>query len=69
MPWAREWTVAGRLIANIEPAEGEVGYNETYWDGRDAYGDELANGLYFYKIVARDNEEQIEVIERLVVVR
>jgi hypothetical protein len=63
------YTVAGRLIKTIEYAPGDVGYNEVEWDGRDAYGETLANGVYFYKIVAGDDDEKAEVIERLVVVR
>lgn len=63
------YTVAGRLIQVISAASGQVGFNETAWDGLDAEGDELANGVYFYKVSADDGEEKTEVIERLVVMR
>lgn len=63
------YTVAGRLIQTLEAPFNDVGYNELEWDGRDAYGDVLANGVYFYKIVARDSEEQTQAIERLVIMR
>lgn len=63
------YTIAGRLIKVINPADGDVGYNETLWDGLDADGDLLANGLYLYKITARDGEERMELIERLVIAR
>lgn len=63
------YTVAGRLIRSLDTAAGQVGYNETYWDGRDAEGDALANGVYFYKIQADDGKETTEVIERLVVMQ
>jgi hypothetical protein len=60
------YTVAGRLIKSIIAA-AQVGYNEIPWDGADAYGDTLANGVYFYRISAGDGEEKDNVIERLVV--
>jgi hypothetical protein len=63
------YTVAGRLIRSIVAAAGQVGYNETPWDGCDGEGEELANGVYFYKISADDGEEKAEVVERLVVMR
>ena len=54
----------------IDAGYMNVGYNETdMWDGTDAYGDGLANGTYFYKIIADDGEEKVEVIEKLVVMR
>ncbi|MFH1145059.1 MAG: C25 family cysteine peptidase [Candidatus Eisenbacteria bacterium] len=40
------------------------------WDGRDEDGDRIANGLYFYRVLARGNEGRSEErIERLVVLR
>jgi len=63
------YTVAGRLIKVIDSASNQIGYNETYWDGRDEFGDEIANGVYFYKIIAKAGSEKTETIERLVVIR
>ncbi|MBN1480564.1 T9SS type A sorting domain-containing protein [candidate division KSB1 bacterium] len=63
------YTVAGRLIQTLEAPFSDVGYNELEWDGCDAYGDALANGVYFYKICARDRDEHTEVIERLIIMR
>jgi len=63
------YTVAGRLIKVINSASNQIGYNETYWDGTDEFGDKLANGVYFYKIIAKSGSEKTEVIERLVVMR
>ncbi len=51
------YTVAGRLIKDISipPSQLSIGLNKFYWDGRDQDGDEVANGLYFYKIVYKNN--------------
>ena len=51
------YTVAGRLIKDISipPSQLNIGLNKFYWDGRDQDGDEVANGLYFYKIVYKNN--------------
>jgi hypothetical protein len=66
------YTVSGRLIRKIE-AYGEHGFNMIYWDGRDEMGDELANGVYLYKVAAKANinGENVNqsVIERLIVMR
>jgi hypothetical protein len=63
------YTVAGRLIKVIDSASNQIGYNESYWDGSDEFGDEIANGVYFYKIIARTGSEKTEVIERLVMMK
>lgn len=47
------YTVAGRLIRTLRPGLLPAGYNQVYWDGRDADGDRLANGVYLYKISAQ----------------
>ena len=48
----RIYTVAGRKIREIKsaPATLRVGFNRVYWDGRDAQGDEVANGYYLYQV-------------------
>ncbi|MFA6233205.1 MAG: C25 family cysteine peptidase [Bacteroidota bacterium] len=65
------YTVAGRLIRKISyPASSmRVGYNALKWDGRDEDGDELANGVYFYKIIAKFTDETFENIGRMAVMR
>ncbi len=60
------YTISGRLIRTIHGASGQVGYNETYWDGTDEFGDPIANGVYFYKIIASDGTKKIEFVEKLV---
>jgi hypothetical protein len=63
------YTVAGRLIQTIESFAANAGFNRLRWDGRDADGDEIANGIYLYKVIARQGEKQVERIEKLAVAR
>ena len=58
------FTVAGRLIKTIENAA-----NPQLWDGRDEDGDEIANGTYFYKVVAKYGGKTKEVYGKLVVIK
>jgi hypothetical protein len=64
------YTISGRLIKtldNLNPPS--LGYNYYAWDARDDDGDQLANGVYLYKVILKTSEEQKEVIEKLVVLR
>jgi hypothetical protein len=65
------FTVAGRLIKDIliPPSTLRVGFNKVHWDGRDQDGDEIANGVYFYKIIAKNNGVTKTTIEKLARVR
>ena len=53
------YTVAGRLIQDLDFSSkvhiGINGYTSSsdnlYWNGRDKDGDEIANGVYFYRVV------------------
>ncbi|MGH7602248.1 MAG: FlgD immunoglobulin-like domain containing protein, partial [bacterium] len=70
------FTLSGRLIRTLE-TDARPGFNMLPWDGRDEDGDELANGVYLYKVIAtaRNNEAippwagRAEEISKLVVQR
>jgi hypothetical protein len=47
------FTLAGRLIRHIPFASSRAGVNfSATWEGRDQEGDEVANGVYIYKVTA-----------------
>lgn len=61
------YTVAGRLIREISipPSELRLGFNRINWDGRDQDGDDIANGIYFYKIVYKNGDVVKAVTQKL----
>ena len=65
------YSVAGRLIQELDVWGGQlrIGFNRVPWDGRDREGDELANGVYFYKIAMDVGGKTQEVIQKLAKVR
>lgn len=65
------FTIAGRLIReiNIPPSSLRIGFNKIYWDGKDQDGDEIANGLYFYKIISKQGDEIKTVTQKLAKVK
>ncbi|MCS6935530.1 MAG: C25 family cysteine peptidase [Chitinophagales bacterium] len=57
--------VKGTVVKEIykdELGPLRIGVNRTEykWDGRDQYGDLLANGVYFYRVVAKNDGEKVE---------
>ena len=57
--------INGRLIKQIHLHEIErikIGNNVTdyFWDGRDEFGDPLANGVYLYRVIAKIDNQDIE---------
>ena len=63
------YTISGRLIKTIE-FEGKFGYNEVDWDGMDAQGNLLANGVYLYKVIAqKEAGNKVEAIGKLVIIK
>ena len=66
------FTLSGRLIRTLDEM-GKGGFNQIEWDGRDEDGDELANGVYLYKIIATQRQDgetlRSEEIGKLVVAR
>jgi hypothetical protein len=64
------YSLSGRLIKTIRSAQTNQNFNSIQWDGKDEDGDEVSNGVYIYKIIARDSGSRTdEVTEKLVIVR
>lgn len=65
------YTVAGRLVREIKVTAAELrfGFNSILWDGRDQDGGELANGVYFYKIVMHVEDHAEEVVQKMARIR
>jgi hypothetical protein len=63
------YSSSGRRVRRIENAPTKEGYNEAYWDGRDADGRPVGNGVYFYRILARREEVVRRMTGRLAVLR
>jgi hypothetical protein len=65
------YTVAGRLIQSIETPSIIDRFVEIPWDGRDRDGNELSNGVYLYKVIAKslDGGSTSEVLGKLAVLR
>ncbi|MGB0402955.1 MAG: C25 family cysteine peptidase [Salibacteraceae bacterium] len=58
-------TATGRVVREIDRDELGVitiGRNITdyAWDGKDEFGDQLANGVYFYRVITKIEGEEIE---------
>ncbi len=58
-------TITGKVVREItknELGNIHIGRNITdyAWDGRDQYGDKLANGVYLYRVITRSNGSLIE---------
>jgi len=55
------YTVSGRLIRTLEDGH-VVNFVVVHWDGRDEDGEEVANGVYYYKIKLK-SEGKKEITE------
>ncbi len=65
------YTVAGRLIREIEAEAGSthIGFNRVSWDGRDGDGADLANGVYFFKLLLDYGTDTIEQVGKFSVLK
>ncbi len=58
-------SVTGKVVREINQDELgpiNIGRNitEFAWDGKDQFGDQLANGVYFYRVIVKNNNEIVE---------
>jgi hypothetical protein len=65
------YTIAGRMIRQIENPQVTDRFVKVFWDGKDQDGNMIANGTYLYKLIVRtisDSNSQ-EVLGKLAVIR
>jgi len=65
----RVYTVGGKLVYTRTERGLPPGPQDIPWDGRDAEGTHLANGVYFFKLVARSDAGSVTKDGRLVKLR
>lgn len=65
------YTVAGRLIKDLKIpyTDYNIGFNKILWDGRDQDGDDIANGLYIYKVISKFPDKTKSTNHKLVRMR
>lgn len=61
----RIMTVGGTVVKEINKDQLgplHIGKNRTsyWWDGTDRFGDPLANGVYLYQVIVKDDQEDVE---------
>jgi len=59
------FTLGGRKIMQVEPEYFSIGFHTIDWDGKDAFGDKLANGVYLYRLKAVGDDETASFIGKL----
>ena len=65
-------TVSGRLVKTINETVNTQGFRSVGipWDGKDDFGDQLAKGVYVYRLKVKTADGQLaEKIEKLVLLR
>ncbi|PIX94786.1 MAG: hypothetical protein COZ25_03830, partial [Ignavibacteria bacterium CG_4_10_14_3_um_filter_37_18] len=67
----RIYTVAGRLVKEIKKSSAELSmhFNRIYWDTNDQDGNQLANGVYLYKVIAKRNGKSESITQKLAIVK
>lgn len=64
------YTISGKLLKTIRTSQYIEGNRceGISWDGLDDYGDKIGKGVYMYKVLVRDQNNQVaEKIEKLVI--
>ena len=68
------YSVSGRKVMEFKNLPTSVGYHEyprtVYgWDCKDKAGFDLANGVYFYKVIAKRGSKKVEKIQKMAIIK
>ena len=58
------YTIGGKKIKHIKSKSYPQGFNSIGWNGKNEFGRTLANGVYIYKIIAKNTSNKISHIGR-----
>ncbi|MFQ6093672.1 MAG: FlgD immunoglobulin-like domain containing protein, partial [bacterium] len=48
--WLKVYNLLGQEVRTLVDETTEAGYYTVTWDGKDAYGNDVASGVYFYRL-------------------
>jgi hypothetical protein len=63
------YTLTGKLITTVDTLDAATSYNEYHFDGLDADGEPLANGVYIYKFTATNGDERAQKVGKIAVLK
>jgi hypothetical protein len=65
------FTITGKVVKTIRTSFVSEGFRSIPidWDGRDDFGDKLAQGVYFYHLLVKTDSNQAEKFEKLVIIK
>jgi len=65
------YTIAGRMVQQIEEKNLNEKFVKIYWDGTDGDGDRMANGTYLYKLIVSTSDGQFNqsVIGKMAIIK
>ncbi len=63
------YTLTGKLITTVDTLDAATSYNEYHYDGLDADGEPLANGVYIYKFTATKGDVRAQKVGKIVVLK
>lgn len=63
------YTLTGKIITTIDTLDASISYNEYHFEGLDADGDPLANGVYIYKFTAIKGEDRVQKVGKILVLK
>ena len=63
------YTIRGKRVRTIAGASARAGYNEEIWEATDDDGKKLANGTYFYKMVAERDGRKVQETGKMSILR
>ncbi len=63
------YTLTGKLITTVDTLDASTSYNEYHFDGLDADGEPLANGVYIYKFTATKGDVRAQKVGKIVVIK
>ena len=61
------YTITGRRILVVDTLDASISFNEYHYDGYDADGEPLANGVYLYKFTARKGDVHKQKVGKIAV--
>lgn len=61
--------ITGRIIAIAEDSDKTAGYHEVSWSGLNSFNSSIRNGLFFYRLVVKKQNETNILTRKMLIIR
>ncbi len=63
------YNLHGQLVKTLVETEQTAGTHSVMWDGRNLSGDMVANGIYYYSLISTQDQQHVQLTQKMIMLK